>query len=150
MGQMVNPGDSLLQITPEKIEYYALVLWVPDNAIPYINPGDRVNIRYEAFPVEKFGQFAGTVSVISRTPASLQEMHSYRSAPSSALNTVSPYYKVIVRPEMQEVRYVGKRLRLENGIQAQSTMFLEKRKIYQWMIAPFYDMKVSTSGPVNE
>ena len=37
---------------------------------------------------------------------------------------------------MQEVRYVGKRLRLENGIQAQSTMFLEKRKIYQWMIAP--------------
>lgn len=150
VGQMVNPGDSLLQITPEKIEYYALVLWVPDNAIPYINPGDRVNIRYEAFPVEKFGQFAGTVSVISRTPASLQEMHSYRSAPSSALTTVSPYYKVIVRPEMQEVRYVGKRLRLENGIQAQSTMFLEKRKIYQWMIAPFYDMKVSTSGPVNE
>lgn len=46
--------------------------------------------------------------------------------------------------------YTGKRLSLENGIKGQSTLFLEKRKIYQWMISPFYDMKVSASGPVNE
>jgi len=150
VGQMVNPGDSLLQIIPKKIEYYALVLWVPNNAIPYINTGDRVNIRYEAFPVEKFGQFSGTISVISRTPASLQEMQTYRSAPSSVETAAEPYYKVIVRPETQEVMYTGKRLSLENGIKGQSTLFLEKRKIYQWMIAPFYDMRVSSSGPVNE
>lgn len=150
VGQMVNPGDSLLQIIPKKIEYYALVLWVPNNAIPYINTGDRVNIRYEAFPVEKFGQFSGTISVISRTPASLQEMQTYRSAPSSVETAAEPYYKVIVRPETQEVMYTGKRLSLENGIKGQSTLFLEKRKIYQWMISPFYDMRVSASGPVNE
>ncbi|MFW0851467.1 HlyD family secretion protein, partial [Morganella morganii] len=58
VGQMVNPGDTLLQILPENIRQYWLVLWVPNDALPYLNVGDAVNIRYEAFPAEKFGQFA--------------------------------------------------------------------------------------------
>lgn len=150
VGQMVNVGDSLLQIIPHQIDHYSLVMWVPNDAIPYITTGDRVNVRYEAFPAEKFGQFAGTVSVISRTPASPQEMLTYQGAPKSALTTAVPYYKVIVRPEKQTILYGGKRLSLENGMKAQSTLFLEKRKVYQWMLSPFYDMKHSATGPINE
>lgn len=150
VGQMVNVGDSLLQVIPPCIDHYSLVLWVPNDAIPYISSGDRVNIRYEAFPSQKFGQFAGTVSVISRAPASPQEMLTYQGAPKPALTSAVPYYKVIVRPEKQTIMYNGKRLNLENGMKAESTLFLEKRKIYQWMLSPFYDMKHSASGPVNE
>lgn len=54
------------------------MLWVPNDAIPYITAGDKVNVRYDAFPAEKFGQFAGTVSVISKAPASPQEMRTYQ------------------------------------------------------------------------
>lgn len=150
VGQMVNAGDSLLQLTPYNVDHYSLILWVPNDAIPYINAGDRVNIRYEAFPAEKFGQFAGTVSVISKTPASPQEMMTWQGAPRDAPTAAIPYYKVIVRPEKQSVAYSGKRLSLENGMKAQSTLFLEKRKIYQWMLSPFYDMKHSTEGLVSE
>ncbi|WP_455269202.1 HlyD family secretion protein [Rahnella aceris] len=150
VGQMVNVGDSLLQVIPPCIDHYSLVLWVPNDAISYISSGDRVNIRYEAFPSQKFGQFAGTVSVISRAPASPQEMLTYQGAPKPALTSAVPYYKVIVRPEKQTIMYNGKRLNLENGMKAESTLFLEKRKIYQWMLSPFYDMKHSASGPVNE
>lgn len=150
VGQMFNVGDSLLQVIPPCIDHYSLVLWVPNDAIPYISSGDRVNIRYEAFPSQKFGQFAGTVSVISRAPASPQEMLTYQGAPKPALTSAVPYYKVIVRPEKQTIMYNGKRLNLENGMKAESTLFLEKRKIYQWMLSPFYDMKHSASGPVNE
>ncbi|AEF43236.1 secretion protein HlyD family protein [Serratia sp. AS12] len=150
VGQMVNVGDSLLQIIPHKIDHYALVLWVPNDAIPYIATGDKVNVRYDAFPAEKFGQFAGTVSVISKAPASPQEMQTYQGAPKAALTAAVPYYKVIVRPEKQVIAYNGKRLSLENGMTAQSTLFLEKRRIYQWMLSPFYDMKHSAEGPVNE
>ncbi|EAN6152249.1 HlyD family secretion protein [Salmonella enterica] len=150
VGQMVNVGDSLLQVIPRNIDHYSLVLWVPNDAIPYITVGDRVNIRYEAFPAEKFGQFAGKVSVISQAPASSQEMQTYPGAPRAALASSVPYYKVIVRPEKQGIVYGGKRLSLENGMKAQSTLFLEKRRIYQWMLSPFYDMKHSAVGPVNE
>ncbi|EKR5600466.1 HlyD family secretion protein [Escherichia coli] len=150
VGQMVNVGDSLLQVIPRNIKHYSLVLWVPNDAIPYITVGDRVNIRYEAFPAEKFGQFAGKVSAISEAPASPQEMQTYPGAPRTALVNSVPYYKVTVRPEKQVIVYGGKHLSLENGMKAQSTLFLEKRRIYQWMLSPFYDMKQSAMGPVNE
>lgn len=150
VGQMVNVGDSLLQMLPDKVDHYALVLWVPNDAIPYISTGDSVNVRYDAFPAEKFGQFAGAVTVISKAPASPQEMQTYQGAPKAALTAAIPYYKVIVRPEKQAISYHGKRLSLENGMKAQSTLFLEKRKVYQWMLSPFYDMKQSATGPVND
>ncbi|MBK0091092.1 HlyD family secretion protein [Erwinia sp. S59] len=150
VGQMVNVGDSLLQVIPLPIEYYALVLWVPNEALPFLTEGDQVNIRYEAFPAEKFGLFSGTVSLISRTPASPQEMISYQGAPRTALTSAIPYYKVIVRPDKQRVSYGDKQLSLENGIKAQSTLFLEKRKLYQWILSPFYDMKLSATGPLDE
>ncbi|CAI0711349.1 Colicin V secretion protein CvaA [Serratia entomophila] len=150
VGQMVNLGDSLLQVIPHEIDHYALVLWVPNDAIPYITVGDKVNVRYDAFPAEKFGQFAGIVSVISKSPASPQEMLTYQGAPKVALTAAVPYYKVIVRPKKQDIGYNGKRLSLENGMKAQSTLFLEERKIYQWMLSPFYDMKHSSAGPVDE
>nr|WP_314267037.1 HlyD family secretion protein [uncultured Moellerella sp.] len=148
IGQMVNPGDSLLQILPENVRSYYLVLWVTNDALPYINIGDAVNVRYQAFPVEKFGQFAAVVHTISKTPASPQEMMTYSGAPKNNQINAIPYYKVIIRPEKQQVFYEGKQLSLENGMTAQTSLFLEKRKIYQWMVSPFYDMKQSISGPI--
>lgn len=150
IGQMVNVGDSLLQVIPHNIAHYSLVLWVSNDAVPYISVGDRVNIRYEAFPAEKFGQFSGTVSLVSRTPASPQEMQTYQGAPKIGLIAAQPYYKVVIRPEKQTIAYNGRHLSLENGMKAHSTLFLEKRKIYQWMLSPFYDMKHSATGPINE
>lgn len=150
IGQMVNVGDSLLQILPKKIDYYSLVIWVPNNTIPYISVGDMINVRYDAFPAEKFGQFAGTITLISKTPASPQEMQTYQSAPKNSQDESETYYKVIIKPTKQFINYDGKSLKLENGMKAQSTLFLEKRKIYQWMLSPFYDMKHSATGPVNE
>lgn len=150
VGQMVNSGDSLLQIIPQHIEHYYLVLWVPNDAVPYITEGDKVNVRYEAFPAEKFGQFSAKVINVSRTPASTQEMQTYKAAPQNILGASVPWYKVIVKPEKQLIVYDGKSLPLENGMKAESTLFLEERPVYQWMISPFYDMKHSTTGPVNE
>ncbi|EMV3507801.1 HlyD family secretion protein [Salmonella enterica] len=149
VGQMVSAGDSLLQIIPDQIKDHYLVVWAPNDAVPYISTGDRVNIRYDAFPAEKFGQFAATVLLVSKTPASAQEMLTYQGAPKNNQNISVPYYKIIVRPELQKIRYDGKFLPIENGMKAQITLFLEKRKIYQWMLSPFYDMKHSATGPVN-
>lgn len=150
LGQMVSPGDSLVQILPDCIQNYYLVLWVPNTAVPYISKGQQVNIRYEAFPAEKFGQFAGVIQSISRTPATTQEMRTYQGAPQNSLAQPTPYYKVLISPERRHITYTGKTRNLENGMKAQVTLFLEKRKIWQWMLSPFYDMKNSTTGPVNE
>ncbi|WP_380180759.1 HlyD family secretion protein [Kalamiella sp. sgz302252] len=149
-GQMVNIGDSLLQLIPKRISHYYLVIWVPNDAVPYLTEGDKVNVRYDAFPSEKFGQFSATVMTLSRTPASRQEMLTYQGAPGETTGSSGPWYKVIVLPEKQTIAWGDKTLPLENGMKAQSTLFLENRKIYQWMLSPLYDMKHSTSGQINE
>lgn len=149
-GQMVSIGDSLLQIISQNINHYNLILWVPNDSIPYLSSGSQVNIRYEAFPFEKFGQFSGVISVVSRSPASQQEMSTYRGAPSTIQADGIPYYKVIVTPDKKIISYNSESLNLENGMKAQVTLFLETRKIYQWMLTPFYDMKKSAAGKVSE
>ncbi|MBK5073518.1 HlyD family secretion protein [Budviciaceae bacterium CWB-B4] len=149
-GQMVNPGDSLAQLIPTSINAYYLVLWLPNNSLPYVSPGDRINIRYDAFPYQKFGQFPGTVQTVSAVPASIQEMSTYSSAPRATDGgTAQSYYKVIVALDSHHFMLANKELRLTSGMRAQTTLFLEKRPLYQWMLSPFYDIKKSITGPVN-
>ena len=147
-GQMVNSGDSLAQLVPAESQGYFMVLWLPDNSIPYVHKGDRINIRYDAFPYEKFGQFAGRVISVSGIPASPQELSSYNTGNQSQQHTRSePLYKVLIDLSIDPR---GASLALTSGLKAQATVFLEKRPIYQWMLSPFYDIYKSLTGPVHE
>lgn len=148
-GEMVNPGDSLLQILPGNVERYVLVLWIPAHAAPYVAPGDKVNIRYEAFPPEKFGQFPGHVLSVSSVPASAREMSTYPSAPRQQDGPAETWYKVLVQPDSDGFIYRAKKLAFANGMKASCVLFLENRKMYQWMFSPLYDLKNSATGPLD-
>lgn len=149
-GQMINIGDSLLQISPSKIRNYYLVSWVTNSTIPYINVGDSVNIRYDAFPADKFGTFSGKIITISKTPASIREISNYSIGDNIAQNNQSPYYKVVIKPEKKYFYYNKKRFSIENGMKANIFFFLEKRKIYQWIITPIRNLESSIKGPSDE
>jgi len=148
-GEMVSAGDSLLQILPGTVSRYILVLWVPGHAAPYVSPGDAVNIRYDAFPAEKFGQFSGHVLSIAAVPASAQEMSTYPSAPQRMPGSSEAWYKLLVKPDTDGFMYRGKRFAFSNGMKASCVLFLENRKLYQWMFSPLYDIKNSAEGPLN-
>lgn len=148
-GEMINPGDSLLQILPGNVERYVLVLWVPGHAAPYVTAGDSVNIRYDAFPPEKFGQFPGHVISVSSVPATAQEMATYPSAPRRMEGAAETWYKVLVQPDSDGFHYRGKKFEFANGMKASCILFLENRKMYQWMFSPLYDLKNSAKGPVK-
>ena len=150
-GQMVNAGDSLAQLVPAQNSPFFLVAWLPNESVPYVKPGEEINIRYEAYPFEKYGQFPGRVESVSSAPVSEQELNSYSSAPKNPNGTVSgPYYKVIVSLDKSQLNWHGETLNLSSGMKAESTMFLEKRPLYQWMLSPYYSMKKSVVGPINE
>lgn len=150
VGQMVDKGSSLTQIKPTgNIEYF-LILWLPNNSIPYVKKGDIVNIRYDAFPSDKFGQFPGIVETISSVPASKQEMSEYTNVVSNPNQQELALYKAIIRIKNKNFDYNGKTLELSNGLKAQAIVFLEKRPLYLWMFAPFHKIKQSVSEPIND
>ncbi|EOY4399602.1 TPA: HlyD family secretion protein [Klebsiella michiganensis] len=148
-GQMVENGSSLAQIKPTgDIEYY-LILWLPNNTIPYVKPGDTINIRYDAFPADKFGQFPGKVISISSVPASRQEMAEYTNVNNGTSQQELALYKAIIKIKDKTFNYNGKTLTLSNGLKAQAVVFLEERPLYMWMFTPFYKMTQSVSGPID-
>ncbi|WP_241648732.1 HlyD family secretion protein [Rosenbergiella collisarenosi] len=148
-GQMVNSNDELVDIVQKAPQGYYLTLWVPNESIPYVKLNDSVNIRYDAFPYQKFGQFRGRIVAISKTPSSLSEMARYRSAPSNNASNKS-FYRVMVKPQLNEIAFKHKKLKIGNGMKADVTLFLEERKIYQWILSPYYDMKSSVQGVASE
>lgn len=149
-GQTVDNGSSLAQIKPiGNVEYY-LILWLPNNSIPYLKIGDSINIRYDAFPADKFGQFPGEIISISSMPASRQEMSEYTNVNNGSTQQELALYKAIVKIKDKKFSYKGKTLSLSNGLKAQAVVFLEERPLYMWMFTPIYKISQSVSGPVND
>lgn len=143
-GQMVNAGDSLIQLVPAASAGYFLVAWLPDDSRPYVRPGETINIRYAAFPYEKYGQFPGCIVSVSAAPVTARELEAWPSAPRNANGTAGgSWYKATVALDRTS-------LPLSSGMLAQSTLFLEKRPLYQWILSPYYSLKKSITGPVNE
>ncbi|NUU66742.1 HlyD family secretion protein [Enterobacteriaceae bacterium BIT-l23] len=147
-GQMVNSGSSLAQIQPQEKTHYYMVLWIPDSSLPYVKIKDTVNIRYSAFPSEKFGQFPGVIKSIAYIPASREEMTGYGSAPKESAGSASNYYKVLVDLKDTDISDKGQKMHLSGGLQAKTIVFLDTRKLYQWMFMPFYEVKHSVTGRV--
>lgn len=148
VGRMVDKGSSLAQIKPiGKVDYY-LVLWLPNNSLPYVKKGDPVNIRYDAFPAEKFGQFSGVIAEISSVPATRQEMSEYNNTNSTNVEGTA-YYKALVSIKQKHFNYKGKKLHISSGLIAHTIVFLEERPLYMWMFSPVYNIAQSVSGPLK-
>jgi membrane fusion protein len=127
-GQMVDKGSSLAQIKPTgDIEYY-LILWLPNNSIPYVKPGDVINIRYDAFPSDKFGQFRKILS-ISSVPTSRQELSEYTNVNNGTNQQELALYKTIVKIENKTFNIMVKRFRFQ--------MASRLKLLYFWKSAHF-------------
>lgn len=147
--QMISPGDKLIKIIPDDISGYRLVAWVTNDSLPFIKVGEEVNMIYQAFPQQKYGKFTGSIESISNAPASTQEMVNFQ-APPEVVNSLLPMFKLTVIPKTIEFRrgnYSGK---VQNGMIAKTTIFLEKRRIYQWMFTPYYTLANSVVGQPDE
>jgi membrane fusion protein len=74
-GQLVAAGSPMLTIVPQNSRMQAELL-APSSAIGFIHVGQRVLLRYSAFPYQKFGQYWGTVVGVSRAALPQQELDS--------------------------------------------------------------------------
>jgi len=66
-GQLISPGDVLLNIVKDTEPIYADVL-VPNRDIGRVKPNQEVKIKYDAFPYQDFGIQSGNISYIGKRP----------------------------------------------------------------------------------
>jgi membrane fusion protein len=141
-GQTVGTGSPMLKIVPQYAPLQAELL-APSSAVAFIHKGGRVLLRYSAFPYQKFGEYWGTVVSISRTVLNAEEVKNLLAgAPPSQAN--GPFYRVVVEPDSQKVNIYGEELSLPAGMQVHAYALLERRRLYEWMLGPLYDVGRAT------
>lgn len=140
-GQIVSQGQTLASLLPENTELQARIM-VSSRAIGFIRPGQRVILRYQAYPWQKFGQQYGRVTEISRVALSPQEVTQI-----TGNNQVQEqHYLVKVRLDKQFVHAYGREQRLLPGSAVEADFQIDKRRLYEWVLEPLYALSRSASA----
>ncbi|MGE0357868.1 MAG: HlyD family secretion protein [Burkholderiales bacterium] len=132
-GQTV-PADTPLATVLPKGSGLHVELLVPSRAIGFIAKGQRVVLRYEAFPHERFGQYEGSVSEISRNVW----VPGDKIGP---LTVKEPVYRVDVKLERQSVSALGAEIALRPGMLVNADILLERRTLLEWLFEPVLQLR---------
>jgi membrane fusion protein len=134
-GQNVALGQPVLSILPQGSELEAELL-VPSSAIGFVARGNRVVLRYQAYPYQKFGQQYGKVMQVSRSALSPAEATSLLGQ-----NVTTPLYRVLVKLDHQTLDAYGKAEALKPGMALSADILLDRRSLWQWVFEPLYGLR---------
>ena len=132
-GQSVAADGALATVLPKGSGMHVELL-VPTRAVGFVKPGQEVVLRYEAFPHERFGQYAGMVTTIGRDVWTQGE----RIGPLSAKE---PVYRVDVKVDRQSVSALGQEYALRPGMLVNADLLLERRTLLEWIFEPVMSLK---------
>jgi membrane fusion protein len=127
-GDSLAAGATLATIMPKGSALHAQLL-VPTRAIGFIEPGNPVVLRYDAFPFQRFGQYTGRVASVGRTVWSAGEKVGTMSARE-------PVYRIEVALDHQTVRTGAQEIALRPGMLVNADILLEKRTVFEWVFEP--------------
>jgi len=132
-GQMVNAGQSAIAILPSDSELVARIM-VNTQSIGFIQAGQRVVLRYKAFPYQKFGQQYGKVIEVSRTALSPQEVTTL----TGKNNVQEQQYRVLVALDKQTIKAYSQDEPLKPGMALDADFIVDQRHLYEWVLEPLF------------
>lgn len=144
IGQQVEPSKLLLSIVPEQTELVAN-LYIPSKAVGFIKPKDKVVLRDQAYPYQKFGHATGEIISVARTALGKQELSGLGIIFTNPTLLNEPAYLVKVKLEKQTIKAYGENKPLQIGMILEADILHERKKLYEWVLDPLY----SISGKIN-
>lgn len=131
-GQSVGPNVALASLLPAGARLQAQ-LFAPSSAIGLVQPHQRVQMRYQAFPYQKFGVHGGEIVQVSRAPIQPAEL---AESASPGVPAGEPMYRVTVVLDRQSVPAAGQAQGLAPGMQLEADVMLERRRLIEWIFEP--------------
>jgi membrane fusion protein len=132
-GEAVADEAPLAVVVPKGSGLHAQLL-VPTRAIGFVQRGQGVVLRYDAFPFQRFGQYGGKVERVSETVWSPGEK-------VGPMTVREPVYRVDVRLDSQYVATGDQKLSLRPGMAVNADILQEKRKVWEWVFEPILSLK---------
>lgn len=142
-GRLATAGMPLLSLVPANTKLEAH-LYSPSRAIGFVRPGQRVLLRYQSYPFQKFGHHEGTVIHVSRSPIGTAERPAL--APGEQPSRVTPAgiiadeaaYRISVALARQTVTAHGEEHTLQPGMLLEADILLDTRHLYEWLLEPLF------------
>lgn len=117
------------------------MLYAPSRTAGFIKPGQKVLIRYQAFPYQKFGLHPGSIVDVSRTPFASTDIPA--NIAGTVLGNVSraghsneSLYRIRVKLDRQTIQVYGSAQSLKPGMTLEADILQDNRKIWEWIAEP--------------
>ncbi len=136
VGQAVDASRALLNLVPQDTLLEAR-LYAPSRTVGFVRKGDKVQLRYQSYPFQKFGQHEGIVESVSNTAVPSSELVGFALPDTPAGETV---FAITVRIKLQSVMAYGQSLPLQAGMRLDADILQETRRLYEWMLEPLYSI----------
>ncbi len=133
VGQTMQADKPLAALLPSNAKLQASI-YLPSRAYGFVEKNLQVLLRYPAYPYQKFGQYSGKISEIGRTALTLDELKVTGQEPGAA------YYRVLIDLNLQTVQAYGRPVALQEGLQVEADILIDKRKLYEWVLEPLYSV----------
>lgn len=133
-GQAVEAGQLLVSLVPQGSRLIAH-LYAPSRGAGFVSVGDRVRLRLQPFPYQKFGQPEGRVLSVSRASLLPAELGMGQGGPSA-----EPLYLVKVALPAQTIMAYGKPVALQAGMLLEADLMSETRRLYEWALEPLFSL----------
>lgn len=128
LGATVRPDQPLAAILPEGhiLQGYLLV---PTSAAGFIENGQDVRLRVDAFNYQRFGTLSGHVTEVSTSALSPLEV-------AGPIPTAQPVYLLRVELGQQTLTAYGEARPLQAGMTVMADVIVDSRPLWRWFIDP--------------
>lgn len=134
LGQYTKTNLPLMSIVPSESTIQARLL-VPVRSVGFLESGQTIEMRYDAFPYQKFGLHRGTIIEISKSAMLPSEVN------ESAITVQEPVFIVLAELDKNWVTAFGKKLALKPGMTLSADVHLAQRSLMEWLLEPLYSIK---------
>lgn len=141
VGDAVTGSAPLMTLIPSDMVLQAR-LYGASRDIGFVTPGQRVLIRYDAFPYQKFGQYEGVVRSVSRATVGSGELAEAGVGRLAELGASGePVYRITVDLDAQTATAYGRPAMLQPGMTLQADVQIETRRLWRWVLDPLYSLR---------
>jgi membrane fusion protein len=136
VGQVIDATRPMMNLVPQNAVLEAR-LYAPSRTIGFVRKGDKVQLRYQSYPYQKFGQYEGVVDSVSNASVPSAEQIGFALPDTPA---GEPVFAITVRLKQQAVTAYGQNLPLQSGMRLDADVLQETRRLYEWMLEPLYSI----------
>lgn len=136
VGTVTSPGTILMTLVPKEEPLQAEV-WLSNEDIGFVRPGQEVKLKLNAFTFQKYGMVDGTVAQVGADASDAQSQGKQDPGNNERGKTSQPLsYKTLVALKNQKLLSEGHAYPLAPGMQVAAEIKLGTRSVLEYLFSP--------------